>query len=280
MKLSIIILSYNTKTLLQQTLQSIPENPNWEIIVVDNASSDGSSEMVKSHFPSVKLVQNAKNLGFAAGNNRGILAAQGEYIMLLNSDTQIIDQAIQTLIDYLDTHPKVGVLTPKVILPDGAIDLACHRGLPTPWRAFTYFAKLEQLLPNSRFFGGYHLTHKDFDTTHQIEATAGTAMMVRREVIDQVGPLDEQFFFYAEDLDWCKRISEAGWQIVYHPEAVILHLKSQSGKKKHGSKAQAKAKHHFWDTMKLFYKKHYQDEYPQWVKSLVHLGIDLKKKFS
>lgn len=284
-KLSIIVLSYNTLELLKNTLNSIPKNKNWSITVVDNASTDDSVDMVEKNFKHVTLIKNTKNLGFAAGNNIGIKNSNSNYIMLLNSDTEILDDAINVLIDYMDHNPKVAILTPRVILPDGSIDLACHRGMPTPWNAFTYFSKLEEVFPNSKTFGGYHQTHLDFETTHEIEATAATAIIVRKSAIDKVGLLDERFFLYAEDLDWCKRMTEAGYKIVYHPKASVLHHKSQSGKKKSTSdktsqKKRHQSHHHFYDTMKQFYQKHYVDEYPKWMQKLVFTGIDLKKKLS
>ncbi len=277
-KLSIIILSYNTRDLLKQTLASVPQHSNWEILVVDNASSDDSVGMVKRDFPQVKLTVNAKNVGFAAGNNQAIKIATGEYVLLLNSDTIVQKNALERLLQQIEQDKNIGVITPKVVLPDGAIDLACHRGMPTLWRAFTYFAKLEQLFPGSRLFGGYHLTHEDFNVAHEVEAVSGVAMIVRREVIDAVGLLDERFFFYAEDLDWCLRIRQAGWKIVYFPESVVIHLKSQSGKRNTMDKAKEKtAKKYFFDTMLQFYDKHYADKYPKLVKKLVQLGIGIKK---
>jgi GT2 family glycosyltransferase len=277
-KLSIIILSYNTSYLLKQTLASIPQHSDWEIIVVDNASSDDSVAMVQRDFPQVLLMVNKKNVGFAAGNNQALRQAKGDYLLLLNSDTIVQKNALENLLNAIEKDKTIGVITPKVILPDGAIDLACHRGMPTPWRAFTYFLKLEQFFPGSKVFGGYHLTHEDFNVTHEIEAVSGVAMMVRREVIEQVGLLDERFFFYAEDLDWCLRIRQAGWKIVYFPDSVIIHFKSQSGKKNSFDKEKEKtAKAYFYDTMLQFYDKHYEKKYPKLVKKLVHLGIGIKK---
>lgn len=280
MTLSIIILNYNTRRLLDQTLRSIHHHDDWETIVVDNASSDDSVEFVLAHHPQVKLIQNPSNLGFAAGNNIGIKEAQGKYILLLNSDTEIKGDALEQLIDYLNLHEDVGMITPKVILPDGAIDLACHRGLPTPWNALTYFSGLERLFPNWRLTAGYHQTYHDFGVIHEVDATACTAAIIRKEVIDQVGVLDERFFFYAEDLDWCKRIKESGYKIVYYPDAIVLHHKSQSGKNNpEDQEAKAKAKHHFYQTMKQFYDKHYhQKKYPALLRPLVFKSIDLINK--
>jgi GT2 family glycosyltransferase len=277
--LSIIILNYNTRNLLHQTLQSIRSNPTWEIIVVDNASADDSVAFMKKNYPTVRLIENSDNLGFAAGNNIGIACAQGKYILLLNSDTEIVADALEQLISYLETHPMVGVITPKVVLPDGAIDLACHRGMPTPWNAFTYFSGLERLFPNRKLTAGYHQTYQDFTTIHEVDATACTAAIIRKSVIDKVGTLDERFFFYAEDLDWCKRIKEAGFAIIYYPDAVVLHHKSQSGKNRKGDiEAKSKAKHYFYQTMKQFYDKHYSHTYPKGLRPIIFKGIDVIEK--
>lgn len=281
MTLSIIILSHNTRELLKQTIDSIQVQKDWEIIVVDNASSDGSAEMIRDKYPRVKLLINDENIGFAAANNQGIKESRAKYVMLLNSDTQILDDAIEKMLGVMESNPQIGMITPKVVLPDGAIDLACHRGMPTPWRALTYFSKLEQLFPESSLFGGYHLTHLDFDQTHQIEATAATAIIVRRKAIDQVGLLDERFFLYAEDLDWCKRFTDASWEIVYYPDSVVLHHKSQSGKNNIVDREkQRESSHHFYDTMKQFYDKHYDDKYPWPLKKIIYSAIDIKKYFS
>lgn len=279
-KLSIIVLNYNTKDLLIQTLSSINRQAQWEIIVVDNASTDGSSDAIKKKFPDIKLIINHKNNGFAGGNNIGINIARGEYIMLLNSDTKVMGPALEELTQYLDANPGVGVVSPKVTLPDGAIDLACHRGFPTLWNAFAYFAKLEQTFPNFHLFSGYHQAWQDFNTTHEVDAVSGAAMVVRRQAIDQVGLLDENFFLYAEDLDWCKRIKDAGWKIVYYPKATILHFKSQSGRAKAGSEhkqVKSASRTQFFLTMKQYYDKHYP-HHPKIVRGVVHLLGDLLER--
>lgn len=280
MKISIIILNYNTADYLEQTLRSIKPLPNQEIIVVDNASTDNSVDLVRKNFPSVKLIINQKNIGFSAGNNVGIRQAKGKHIVLLNSDTQIIDDAISTLSAYLDTHPKAGIVGPKLLLPDGAIDLASHRGFPTPWNAFTYFAKLEQIFPNHKVFSGYHQTWKDFNHTHPVDAISGAVLMIRQQVINDIGLLDENFFLYGEDLDWCKRAKDAGWEVIYHPQAVVIHHKSVSGKKKSGKSAadtRKSSRHHFFTTMKQYYEKHYQ-HHPKPLRFIIHsLGSVLER---
>ncbi len=276
MKLSIIILNYNTKNLLIQTLKSISPKLTHEIIVVDNASTDGSTQAVINQFPDVKLIQSTKNLGFAAGNNLGLKKAKGQYLLLLNSDTQVVGDALEKAVTYLETHPQVGLLTPKLLLPDGAIDLSCHRGFPTPINSLLYFSHLASRFPNSRLLSGYHQTYKDFDQTHPIDVISGAAMFIRRQVIDEIGLLDERFFMYAEDIDFCLRAHQAGWQTLYFPEAVIIHHKGASGSKHTDQTLRASTRAHFYTTMKQYFSKHYR--YPPPLRFLVNTTIDLVHK--
>lgn len=283
MNLSIIILSFNTKDLLRQCLASVylaEDNfsGSFEVIVVDNASTDGSAEMVAKDFPRVRLILKAENTGFARANNEGMKIAQGDFYVLLNSDTIISENTLSTLFDFIKSKPKVAIVTPKVVLPDGAIDLACHRGMPTPWNAFTYFSHLARLFPNSRIFAGYHQTYQDFELAHAIDATAATAIMVRKQAVDAVGLFDERFFLYGEDLDWCKRFTDAGWQIYYFPGVTVLHQKSASGKQNLSAKTRREAAGHFYHTMAQFYEKHYKAKYPMWLRQLVLLGIKIKHR--
>jgi GT2 family glycosyltransferase len=282
MKTSIIILSYNTKKLLKDCLTSLSllNPPPLQVIVVDNASADGSPQMVLSDFPQVTLIKNQTNVGFAAANNQAIKIASGNFVMLLNSDTQIVDpHTLGRLEQFLLDHPQAAIVTPKVVLNDGRIDLACHRGMPTPWNALTYFTGLSKVFPRTKICAGYHQTYKDLTRTHQVDATAATAILVSRKAIDQVGLLDESFFLYGEDLDWCKRFTDSGWEIWYDPQITINHYKSASGKKKQAGKhIKSASVNYFYDTMKLFYEKHYHTKYPKWLRHLIYMGIDLKKK--
>ena len=284
-RLSIIILSYNTKRYLEQVLRSLArvKKNDWEVIVVDNASQDGSAQMVKEEFPFVKCVSNRKNVGFSAGNNSGIRRAQGAYVLLLNSDTEVRDaESIPTLLSYMDKHPDIGAVTPKVVLADGTMDMASHRGIPTPWNSFSYFIGLERVfgkLPGiQRIFGGYHQTWKSMEYTHEVDACTAAAMFVRAAAIDEVGLLDEQFFMYGEDLDWCYRFRKAGWKIVYNPEATIIHHKNKSGVQVEtndeiGKITKKQATSQFFDTMELFYRKHYGKVYPRWFLGVVQFGV-------
>lgn len=294
--LTIIILNYNTQDWLQNVLNSIREFPlvksKYEVIVVDNDSSDDSVNVVQKNYPEVVLIQSPENGGFSKGNNLGIAKAKGKYVMLLNSDAEFIKKTqLDEAMEYLAKNKDVAVLTPKLVLPDGSIDLASHRGEPTPWAALTYFAGLEKIFPRFKFFGQYHQTWKNFDQIHYIEACSGAAMIVSMDAIKKVGTLDEDFFMYAEDLDWCKRFRQAGYQIVYFPYSEIIHHKYKSGQAKTSeeinpeeylqipgfakkTKSKNAAQFHFYETMKQYYTKHYQRSNPIATR-IIHLGVDI-----
>ena len=282
MKLSIIIVSYNTKDYLEDTLQSIKQSTDHlekEIIVVDNASTDGSLEMLNK-FNWVKLINNNHNLGYAAANNSGLKQARGEYILFLNSDTKIFPHTLSTMIDFMDQHPDVGISTCRVELPSGQIDPASHRGFPTPWNALTYFLGLEKLLPKTKFFSGYHQSWKDMTQVHDIDSPAGAFFLTRKSILDQIGGFDNQFFMYAEDLDLALRIKQAGWKIMYVPLTKIIHHKKQSGRASSHLLTRLRTQQHFFTTMKLFYNKHYQRQYSPLVRWLVLTGIRLIRLIS
>lgn len=313
--LSIIILNYNTRELLERCLNSLHDSlfiiHDLEIIVVDNGSTDGSGEAVRefaekhsrqfvsgaenfsmekkvraphirenSHKPAIRLIENRANLGFAKGNNIGIKEAKGEYILLLNSDTVLEKDTLSVMVKFMEKNPTVGVATCRVELSDGTLDPACHRGFPTPWASLTYFLGLEKLFPKSKLFGQYHQTYKDLNEVHEIDSPTGAFYLIRREVIKQVGLLDEDYFMYGEDLDWSYRIKKAGWKIMYVPDVKITHFKKQSGRENINLEERRKATDHFYQTMKLFYQKHYQDKYPFFVNWLMTAGIELRSKLS
>lgn len=277
--LTIVIVSYNTRDLLYVCLTSITRAMGknaWEIIVVDNASTDGSVQMVKRDFPDVRVLENSKNEGFARANNMGLREGLGKYLLLLNSDTEIPKGTIEAVQAFLDQHPDGGVCTCKVLLPDGSIDPACHRGFPTPWASLTYFTGLERLFPRSKLFARYHQWYKGIDSVHEIDSPMGAFYMIRRDVIDTVGYLDEDYFMYGEDLDWSYRIKQKGWKIYYHPSVTVLHKKKQSGRESGDLALRKKTQRYFYETMKLFYKKHYSHRYSWFVTKLVEIGITLR----
>lgn len=278
--LSIIIVNYNTRELLRACLRSLNASDKYldrfEIVVVDNASKDGSLEMVAREFPAVKRIALGVNMGFAAANNRGIKVSTGRHVLLLNSDTEVPPDVLHDLICYMDEHDDVGALTCLLKLSDGSMDPACHRGFPTPWASLTYFVGLEKLFGSSRLFGQYHQGYKSVGEIHDVDCISGAFFLIRREVIDRVGLLDEKFFMYGEDIDWCYRIREAGWKIRFYPNVSILHKKHQSGLAHADDELRGQTRKHFYDAMKLFYNKHYRYRYNPLVSALVLMGIKLR----
>jgi len=253
--LSIIVVSYNVREFLEQALVSIKkavENISCEIFVVDNASSDGSPDIVAKKFPDVKLIRNSENLGFAKANNQAIRTSRGRYVCIINPDTIVQENTFFRVIEFLDNNAKVGAVGCKILNPDGTLQLACRRSYPTPWVAFTKIVGLARLFPKSKIFGRYNLTFLDPEQTAEVEAISGSFMVVRRETIDQVGMLDESFFMYGEDLDWCFRIRKGGWKIYYLPTTQIVHFKGESSKK-----SPFEQRRLFYEAMHLFVKKHF-----------------------
>ena len=284
--LSVIILNYNTRDYLRYCLASVfafkSDKISIEVIVVDNASTDNSVYMVQEQFPQARLIINKINIGFAAGNNKALKTAKGRYLLLLNSDTKVYKETFGNMIDFMDQNQKVGLATCRVELPDGSLDWACHRGFPTPWRAFCYFSGLEKLFGcHLKIFGGYHLKWYNLSNTHEIDSPAGSFFFLRKKAIEQVGLLDESFFMYGEDLDYALRLKKAGWQVLFNPSTKIVHYKYRSGVKKgyrgnNQKEALAKRKksrEDFYSSMKIFYDKHYKDKYPFLIRQFVLLGI-------
>lgn len=287
--LSIIIVSYNTKEFLKKCLLSIAQHkPNKftvEVIIVDNHSTDGSSNLVKKEFPKVVLIENEKNLGFSKANNRGIQKAKGRYILFLNPDTELSQNVISEMVAFMDKNREVGAATCKILMPNGKMDEACHRGFPTPWGAFSYFLGLSKLFPRSRLFSSYTLGWKNFEKIHKIDACAGAFMMVRRKAGEEIGWWDENYFWYGEDLDFCYRLKEKGWEIDFVPTVSILHYKGVSAGIRNNSKhlttadreTRRRATIARFEAMRIFYKKHYQKLYPRILTKLVYRGISLKE---
>ncbi len=281
--LTIIIVNYNTRELLRQCLENL--NLKAETIVVDNGSTDGSPGMVAKEFPKVKLIKNKNNLGFAKANNQGIKKARGKYILFLNSDTVVRQKTIPALLGYLEDHPKVGAVTPRLELRNGEIDPDCHRGFPMPRAAFCYFTGLERLIPRSKFFGQYHQTWKDLNAIHEIDACCGAFLLTRKKILAEIDGFDESYFFYGEDLDLCFRIKQKGWRVVYYPQVKAIHYKGASSglrketrdiSQKLDRETRLKVARASTEAMKIFYDKFYRDQYPFWVTAFVLFGIQIK----
>ncbi len=281
--LSIIIVNYKTFELTKQTLQSTfvqKVDFDYEVILVDNNSQDGSVEKLEYVFyeeiksQKLKIIKNKINGGFAQGNNLGIKHSQGKYILLLNSDTILRENVLYKCINFaekyhLKTGTPIGALGAKVLLEDGTLDHACKRGFPTPKASLNYMLKLDKINPQK--YGQYRALYRSEDSVGEVECLTGAFMLIPKKIIDEVGLLDEEYFMYAEDIDWCYRIKQAGYKIIYYPRATITHLKGGSSKKR-----RPKLIYHFYATMWLFYKKHYYKEYPIWINVLVFIGIIIR----
>lgn len=224
-ELSIVIVNWNGKAFLKSCLESLVREGSGldaEIIVVDNGSSDGSPEMVRELFKEVKLICNRENVGFARGNNIGLRECRGEWICLVNSDVEVMSGSIKCMVSYMREHPKVGMMGPKVI--DSASGITPnYREFPSLWNLFCRALALDKIFPPSRIFGGYFMNY--FDGTHmrKVDVIAGTFWLLRKKALDEAGWLDEDFFMYGEDIDLCKRLKRSGWDILYFPEAEIMH---------------------------------------------------------
>jgi O-antigen biosynthesis protein len=278
MDVSIIIVNYNVKEYIEQAITSIKracKNLSYEIFIVDNASTDGSVDLIKKKFSDVHMIVNTENKGFAAANNQALKKANGDYILLINPDTIVQEDTLAVILNFFEQHPKCGMVGCKILNTDGTLQLACRRSFPTPWIAFTKITGLSKIFPRSKLFGKYNLTYLNEDETYEVEAISGSFMFFRKQVVNKIGYLDESFFMYGEDLDWCYRIREAGWKIYYVPKTKIIHFKGESSKKSDRDLILQ-----FYRAMKLFVEKHYRNRYfhvPQW---LLLLGILLRASLS
>lgn len=286
LKLSIIILSYNTAAITKRCLTSLYKALSndkvieYEVIVVDNGSTDDTVKLLTSlRVNELRVIQNKTNLGFAKANNQAVKIAQGKYILFLNSDVIVDKISLKQLLNYLDDRPEVGALTVKVNLSGGMIDSASHRGFPTIWNSLCYFLGLEKIFRNlplvGQLFGGYHLTSLALNSIHEIDSPSGAFYLTRKRIMDEVGGFDEDYFMYGEDIDLSFKIKKLGYKILYYPLFQVIHLKYASGLKKNDGKV----KKYFYDAMKIFYKKHYHKCHPKIINNLVYLFIDLKSRF-
>jgi len=230
--LSIVIVSWNVKDLLRRCLASVisdqgPAIRGVEIIVVDNGSSDGSAAMVREEFPQIRLMANETNVGFTKANNQALAQCRGRYLLLLNPDTEVRPGALGAMVAYMDAHPRVGALGPQLLNPDGSIQ-SSRRRFPTLATAFLESTILQLWFPDNAVLRRYYVLDRPDDTVQEVDWVVGAAILIRREAWDQVGPLDEGFFMYSEELDWCRRARERGWQVIYLPTAQVVHYGAQS----------------------------------------------------
>jgi GT2 family glycosyltransferase len=288
--LAIVILNYNTRDLLRDCLRSVLASDGalrYQVCVVDNASSDGSAAMVAEEFPSVHLIANPVNSGFSTGNNEGLrwfgFGAEGidakaqaqdgtlaRYALLLNPDTIVPPTSLRAMVRFMDERPHVGVAGPRLRRMDGTLDRACRRSFPTPQVSFYRMVGLSKLFPNSRRFNAYNMAFYAEDAVHPVDSVVGAFMLLRREAMAPVGLLDEGFFMYGEDLDWAKRIKDAGWEVWYNGQVEVIHVKEAA------SRQSSKSRIDFYEAMWIFYDKHYRRQTNWFLDKMIVLGIVVK----
>jgi hypothetical protein len=293
--LAIIIVNFNTCDYLRNCLASIHRSRGdfaFDVCVVDNASVDGSADMVRNEFPQVRFIASPVNGGFSYANNLGLRAYGFEpapapgpsernsggdradlpcYALLLNPDTVLPSEGLAMMLQFMEEHPEAGAAGPKLVLEDGSLDLACRRSFPTPQVALYRMLGLSKLLPHHSRFGRYNLTYLDPDRMAQVDSVVGAFMLVRREAIQQAGLLDESFFMYGEDLDWAYRMTQAGWKVYYNPAVRVLHVKRAA------SRHSPRAAREFYRAMRIFYAKHYARSTPFWLHWLILAGIGFQE---
>lgn len=278
--LSIIIVSYNVKDFLTQCIKSIERSDfkdrTYEIIIIDNDSHDGTKAQIKDLFKNIKFIQNSNNIGFSKAVNIGINESTGKYICLLNPDVIVDNNCFIDLIKKIDENENIGCIGPKILNTDGSIQHSCKRSFPTPLNSFFRLFGLDRLFPKSKFFSSYNLTYLNTNETHSVESLSGAFMIFRKKIIDEIGMLDENFFMFGEDLDFCHRIKNNGYSVIYYPKVEIIHYKGESVKSSQFDMISV-----FYDSMKIYFNKHSKN-YPSWkiFSFVVHLGMFVRKLIS
>ena len=264
--LGIVIVNWNTREHLRRCLGTVVASRGFErcrVVVVDNASDDGSVDMTRRQFPQVEVIVNDANIGYPRANNVGLRhlgyrgagdveASAPRYALLLNPDTELPRNALARMVKFMDSRPEIGVAGPKLLLGDGSLDKACRRGFPTPMVSFYHYSGLARLFPKDSRFGRYNMTFADENAELEVDSVVGAYMQVRRAAIERVGLLDEAFFMYGEDIDWAFRIKTAGYKVWYYPAVTVRHYKRAA------SRQSSKAQFEFWRAMLIFYRKHFR----------------------
>ncbi len=276
--LSLCVVTYQAAPFLRECLESIRQftpASSFEVIVVDNASSDGTLAMLEKEFPEVELVSNSANLGYAASMNKAMKVARGRYLVQLNPDTIVQKNSFDVLVTFMEQHPEVGICGPKVLNPDGTMQKSCRRGESTPLAVIAQFTGLARLFPASPRLAQYTMSYRDENEIHPVAGVSGSCMLVRREVVDQIGFLDERFFAYQEDADYCFRARRAGWLVYYVPTAQIIHFGGMGGSHVNPYRSMWEWHRSYWN----YYRKNLAENYPAWFNGiyytlmLVKLGL-------
>lgn len=269
--ISIVIVNYKVPGYLRDAIRSVQDAElaeQAEILVVDNASGDNSKELITSEFKNVNWIQLKSNVGFGKACNIGVQSSSGKYVLLLNPDTVIAKDTLKVAVDFMQSHPKAGLMGPKILNQDGSLQASCRRGFVTPLVAFYYFTGLSRIFPKSKHFARYHLTYMDENESAVVDAVSGSFMFIRRTLFDQLHGFDEQFFMYGEDIDLCWRVREKGYEVWYHPLTQIIHRKGQSS-----ARSPLRSRFAFYEAMVIFSKKYRHIRggfFPDW---LILIGI-------
>jgi len=274
MKLSVSIVNYNDGELITGLLDSVYSSEadfDYEVIVTDNGSTDGSAEMIESKYPEAKLIRNGENLGFARAQNAGIGASIGEYILLLNPDATIERRAMKRLVSFMDSHEEAGAAGGKILNPDGSIQLSGKK-FPTPLTALFLTLGIHKLFPNNPVTKGYYMSEESYDQAQEVDHVMGSFLIARRAAISTAGLMDENFFLYCDDVDWCMRIKQEGYKIFYTPDAVMTHKKGGTTSR---DSRRCIIEHH--RSLWYFYRKWYYKKYPRLISMLYFTGLQIRK---
>lgn len=272
--LSVVIVNWNGAEYLPECLDAVyrhTEGVSVQVILVDNASTDGSVDMVRSRYPQVQVIRNEENLGFARANNQAFPSCRGRYVLLMNPDTRVLGDALTEMVRFMDAHPEAGIAGCRVLNPDLTLQLACRRSIPTPSIALYRMIGLAKIMPSSRRFARYNLTYQDDTVEAEVDAVSGSFLMFRPQVLASIGGLDERFFLYGEELDWCLRAKRQGWKVLYNPAAEIIHYKGGLSKRN-----KLRSTYEFHRAMLLFHNKHFAGALARPLNWLVSIGVFLR----
>lgn len=258
--LTVCIVTYRARGYLRECLDSLfAATHPWgiEVIVVDNGSRDGTAELLEGEYPQVRYHENPSNAGYSRPMNQALRMGGGRFLLQLNPDTRIVPGALERLVALMEARPEIGICGPKVLNRDGSFQQHCRRGDPRPWPVISYFLGLNRAFPKSRFFGGYLLNYLDEDRPGEVENVSGSCMLIRRELLEDIGYLDETMYAYQEDSDFCFRARQSGWRVYFLPEAQIIHYGGQGGSRVEPYRSIIEWHRSYW----LYYRKHLAKDY-------------------
>jgi len=280
MDISFVIVTFNSleplKICLQSLFASISDDLYFEVIIVDNNSLDRSKQFILENYPDIQLIQNDENLGYTKAMNQGLKIAHGKYLVQLNPDVFVNLGTFQALISWMDDNSDVGICIPKVLNQDGTFQKQCRRGFARPIEVFSYFLKLDRIFPKNRIIGNYVKTYLPEDEIVEVDAVSGSCMMIRKDLISNIGYLDERYFTYQEDTDYCFQAKKAGWKVYYLPFASVIHQGGRGGSRSNPYKAIYEWHRSYY----LYYRKNLAQDYAFFINWIMYLFIGIKLFFS